>query len=127
MVVAQDELVASEDATQDERFAYPSFVQGDEPGCVPTSPPLCAMSDGAVVGTPCAWDSGALTSRLIATMRSIREDPRNAPEFVDAAFHATRPARGPVGPAQRRRGPRGAEIALWQPKAPAGGGSVPGP
>lgn len=59
VVVDQGERVTSTDATDDERFAHSTFVQGDDPGVrMYLSTPL-RMNDGAVVGTLCAWNSAS--------------------------------------------------------------------
>ena len=60
LVVESGERIATADASEEERFRYTSFTQGDEPGVrmyVSTPLPL----GGDVVGTLCAWDSGAAT------------------------------------------------------------------
>ena len=60
LVVDSGERIATADASEEERFAYTSFTQGDEPGVrmyVSTPLPL----GGDVVGTLCAWNSGAAT------------------------------------------------------------------
>ncbi len=73
VVADQDERVVAEDATLDERFAHSSFVQGDEPGVrLYVSTPL-RMSDGAVVGTLCAWNSASaqLTQEQVAAFDDL--------------------------------------------------------
>lgn len=73
VVTDQGERVASEDATKDERFAYSSFVQGDDPGVrLYVSTPL-RMDDGAVVGTLCAWNSASapLTDEQVAAFDDL--------------------------------------------------------
>lgn len=68
LVVETDERIATRDASDEERFAYSSFVQGDEPGVrLYVSTPL-RMDDGAVVGTLCAWNGAAadLTDEQLA-------------------------------------------------------------
>jgi len=58
LVVESGERIATSDATEEDRFGYSSFVQGDPPGLrMYVSTPL-RLGDGAVVGTLCAWDSG---------------------------------------------------------------------
>lgn len=59
MVVDSGERIATSDASVEDRFAYTSFTQGDEPGVrmyVSTPLPL----GGDTVGTLCAWNSAAV-------------------------------------------------------------------
>lgn len=68
LVVESGERIATDDASDEDRFSYSSFVQGEEPGVRRyVSTPL-RMDDGAVVGTLCAWNSaaGELTEEQLA-------------------------------------------------------------
>jgi diguanylate cyclase (GGDEF)-like protein len=55
LVVEAGEAIVVEDATDDDRFTYSSFVAGDTPVRFYASVPVAA-SDGSVVGTVCAFD-----------------------------------------------------------------------
>lgn len=60
LVVESGERIVTTDASQEDRFDYTSFTQGDAPGVrmyVSTPLPL----GGDVVGTLCAWDGAAST------------------------------------------------------------------
>ncbi len=60
LVVESEERIVATDASEEKRFDYSSFTQGNDPGVrmyVSTPLPL----GGDVVGTLCAWDSGAAT------------------------------------------------------------------
>ena len=60
LVVESGTGIVCDDATGDARFAYSSYVQGDEPVRFYASLPLRA-SDGTIVGTVCAFDTVART------------------------------------------------------------------
>ena len=85
MVVDSDERIAASDASQEERFDYSSFTQGDPPPLrMYVGTPL-RMSDGEVVGTLCSWDANAVQfsdeqlaafDDLAAIAAALLESPR---------------------------------------------------
>ena len=56
LVVDGEQRIVCQDATQDSRFAYSSFVQGEAPVRFYASTPVRA-ADGTVVGSLCTWDT----------------------------------------------------------------------
>lgn len=58
LVVDGEHRIVCEDATQDTRFSYSSFVQGEAPVRFYASTPVRA-ADGTVVGSLCTWDTEA--------------------------------------------------------------------
>lgn len=84
LVVESEERIATSDATEEERFGYSSFVQGDPPGLrMYVSTPL-RLGDGEVVGTLCAWNSGRadLTDAQLAAFDDLAAI---AAEVLDAS------------------------------------------
>jgi diguanylate cyclase (GGDEF)-like protein len=58
LVVDGERRIVCQDATEESRFAYSSFVQGDDPVRFYASTPVRA-ADGTVVGSLCTWDTVA--------------------------------------------------------------------
>lgn len=73
LVVESGERIVTGDASQEERFGYSSFVQGDEPGVRRYASTPLRTDDGAIVGTLCAWDAGAgdLTEEQVAAFDDL--------------------------------------------------------
>ena len=94
LVVDGEQRIVCEDATQDSRFAYSSFVQGDAPVRFYASTPVRA-ADGTVVGSLCTWDTGPARPRRGA--RAAAGGPRRA------GRDAARVASGRVRAGPRRR------------------------
>ncbi|MDA0141584.1 sensor domain-containing diguanylate cyclase [Solirubrobacter deserti] len=86
LVVDGEQRIVCQDATQESRFSYSSFVGGDEPVRFYASTPVRA-ADGSVIGSLCTWDttSRELSKDGIARLDDLAEQVATLLELRQAA------------------------------------------